>query len=88
MVAVAVAMLIVVKVLVWAAATIGMVVDMLDVLSAVAVDLFMDASTGAMLRVLTGIGIEGLSDVNANASAAVMTALELPVSTPLEGFGR
>ena len=44
-----------------------------DVPSAVAVDLFM------VEGVLTAIGIEVLADVNANAFAVVMTALESPV---------
>ena len=51
-------------------------------------DLFMDAMADIMLGVLTGIGIEVLPDVSANAFAVVMTALEFPVSTPLEEFSR
>ena len=43
-----------------------------DVLSDVAVDLFMDT----------------LADVSTNAFAVVMTVLEFPVSTKLEGFSR
>ena len=56
--------------------------------SDVAVDLFMDALTDVMLAVLTGIDIDELADVGANAFAVVITALEFPVSTPLEEFSR
>ena len=58
-----------------------------DVTSGVAVDLFVEAW---VLDVLTGIGIALLlwADMNANAIAVVMTALEFPVSTPLEEFSR
>ena len=48
-----------------------------DVLSDVAVDLFMDTLADAMLGVLTGIDIEVLADANANAFA-VVTTLEFP----------
>ena len=48
----------------------------------------MDALTGAMLGVLTGIGIEALSDVNAKVFAVVIIALEFPLSTPVEEFSR
>ena len=99
---------VVVKVLVWAAVIINLVVVfgvlVIDVLvevelivvgiiviilkfaspSEVDFDCFM---AGVMLRVLLGIGIGVLNDVNANA-VAVMTALEFPVSTPLEKFSR
>ena len=52
-----------------------------DVSSDVAVDLFMDALAGVMLRVLTGISIEVLvlADVSANAFGVVMTTLAFPV---------
>ena len=56
-----------------------------DVSSDVAVDLFMDA---VMLAVLPGIGTEALADTSANAVAVVITALEFPMSTPLEDFSR
>ena len=56
--------------------------------SDVSVDLFMDALASVMLAVLTGIGIGMLADVSANAFAVAMTALEFPVSTPLEEFSR
>ena len=52
--------------------------------SEAAVDLSMDVLAGVMLGLLTGIGIEVLADASGNAFALVMTALELPVSTPLE----
>ena len=51
-------------------------------------DLSMDVLAGSMLGALTGIDVGVLSDVSANAFAVVMTALEFPVSTPLEGFSR
>ena len=50
-------------------------------------DLFMDALADVMPRVLTGISIEVLVDVNANAFE-VVTALAFTVSTTLEGFSR
>ena len=53
--------------------------------SDVAVDLSMDS---LILNVLTGISIEVLADVNANDFAVAMTALEFPVSTPLDDFSR
>ena len=56
--------------------------------SDVSLDLFMDALADAMLASLTGIGIGMLVDVGANAFAVAMTALEFPVSTPLEEFSR
>ena len=58
-----------------------------DVTSGVAVDLFVEAW---VLDVLTGIGIALLlwADMNANAIAVVMTALEFPVSAPLEWLCR
>ena len=56
-----------------------------DVPSDVAVGLFVDALTHG---VLSGISIEVLADVSANAFTVIMTALECPVSTPLEGFSR
>ena len=55
-----------------------------DVPSGLVVDSFMDA---VICGALTGIGIEVLADVTANAFAVVMIALEFPVSTPLEEFG-
>ena len=56
--------------------------------SDVAVDLFIDALAGVMLAVLAGIGIGMLADVSAKAFVVAMTALEFPVSTPLEVFSR
>ena len=47
--------------------------------SGVAVDLFMDALADVTIAVLAGIGMDVL---------AVMTALEFPVSTPLERVSR
>ena len=47
----------------------------------------MDALAGAMLDVVTGIGIEVLAGMNANAFANV-TTLDFPVSIPLEEFSR
>ena len=48
----------------------------------------MNALTRVMFGVLPAIGIEVFADVNANAFAVIVTALEFPVSTPLEEFGR
>ena len=50
----------------------------------------MDALTEAILGVLTGIRIEVMADVSANAFAVVMTALECPMPTalPLEECNR
>ena len=56
--------------------------------SDVTVDLFMYALAGVMIAVLNGIGIGVLTDFIANTFAVVMTALEFPVSTPLEGLSR
>ena len=56
--------------------------------SDVSVEFFMDALAGVMLAVLTGIDIEVMPEVNANAFAVAITALELPVSTTLEEFSR
>ena len=53
--------------------------------SEAAVDLSMDVLTGVKLGL---ISIEVLADASANAFTLVMTALELPVSTPLEAFSR
>ena len=52
------------------------------------VDLLIDALAAVILVGLTGIGIGMLADLNANVFTVVKTALEFPVSTPLEGFGR
>ena len=56
-----------------------------DVTSCAAFDFFVEAW---VLDVLTGIGIALLllADMNANAIAVVMTALEFPVPTPLDEF--
>ena len=59
-----------------------------DVPSDVAVELFMDALTCAIIVFLTEIGVEVLPDVSANAFAVIITALEFPVLAPLEKFRR
>ena len=59
-----------------------------DVPSGVVVGFFMDALADVMIIILSGIGIEVLSDVNANALAVVMAALEFPASTPSKRFCR
>ena len=51
--------------------------------SDVAIDLFMGTLTDI---IITGIGVEVLTDVSANAFTVAMTALEFPVSTPLGEF--
>ena len=56
--------------------------------SDVDIDLFTDVLPGAMLGVMIGTGVEVLAEVNANAFAVVMNALEFPVSTTLEEFSR
>ena len=86
-----VAVVAVVRVLVWAAAIIDtvllvkvLVIDVLadveiivvGVMVIVDVDLFMDASAGVMLGGLTEIGNEVLPDVSANAFAVAMAASE------------
>ena len=48
----------------------------------------MDALAAVTLVVLISTGIEVLADVNANAFAVAMTALEFPVSIPSEGLSR
>ena len=58
-----------------------------NVPSNIFVVLFTDVLTSTMLGILLGIGIEVLANVN-NAFTVVMTALGLPVSTPLGGFSR
>ena len=60
----------------------------LDVSSGMTIDSFMEALAGAMLGVLSGIGVEELADVNTNVFAFRMAALEFPVSTPLKEFSR
>ena len=55
--------------------------------SNVDVDFFVDLLTDIMVVVLPGIGVEVLADVNRNAFT-VVTVLDFPVSTPLEGFSR
>ena len=58
-----------------------------DIPSGVDADLFMDEEAATMRGVITRIVIEVFTDVSANAFAVIVTALEFPVSTPLEGFG-
>ena len=54
-----------------------------NVSSGVDFELFMDdTSAGVTRAILTGFGIEALTDVNANAFEPVMTSLEFPVSSP------
>ena len=59
-----------------------------DMPSGVDADLFMDEEAAKMRGVITRIVIEVFTDVSANAFAVIVTALEFPVSTPLEEFGR
>ena len=51
-----------------------------------AVDSFMDTFADVMLGVLPAIGVEALAGVIAYDFATAMTALEFPVSAPLEEF--
>ena len=57
-----------------------------DMRSDVDVDIFMDEVAATMLGVLPRIAIEVFTGVRADAFAVIMTALEFPVSTPLEEF--
>ena len=66
--------------------TVAMRVDMMIVVSEVAVGLLMDALTDMILGVLTSIGVEVLVDVNVNVFAGLMTALECAMPSPLEKF--
>ena len=84
---------VVVRALVCAGAVVGTFVEVLTVdmrvgvviiVSNVTVDLLADI----MIGVLTNVGVDALLYVNANVFTVVYTALEFPVSTPLEGFGR
>ena len=59
-----------------------------DMPSGVDADLFMDEEAATTRGVITRIVIEVFTDVSANAFAVIVTALEFPVSIPLEGFGR
>ena len=52
------------------------------------VDLFMGALAGARIDFLSGLGIEVLAVVSANAFAVAIAALEFPVPTPLEECSR
>ena len=100
MVAITAVRVVVVKVLAWDTVIINMtvvvevlVIDVfalpvsyaLDAPSDVSVDLFMDA---LVFGVLSGIGVEVLTDVNTNVFAVVMVALKFPVLTALEEFSR
>ena len=74
-----VVLVVVLKVLVWAAANVKMVV----VVEVLVIDVLAGVEVGVILDVLTGISIEVLADVSVNAFAVAMTALEFPVLTPL-----
>ena len=54
--------------------------------SEVAVDLFTDALADTTLDDLRRTGIGVFADVNVNASAVVMAALDFPASTTLGDF--
>ena len=59
-----------------------------DVSSDVSVNFFVNVLTDVILDILPDISIEVLTDVNINAFAVVMTALEFRVSTPPEELNR
>ena len=60
-------------------------VDVLIIVSNVAVDLLMDALTGILRRgVLTNIDIDALVNANGNVFAGAMTTFEFAMSGPLE----
>ena len=71
-----------------------MLVDVIVIVSELAltlsysVDTSSDEFADVLIDVLSRIEIEELVDVNASVIAVVMTALEFPVSTPLEEFSR
>ena len=71
-----------------------MLVDVIVIVSQLAltlsysVDMSSDELADVMIDTLSGIEIEELADVNASVIAVVMTALDFPVSTPLQGFSR
>ena len=57
-----------------------------DVLSDMAVDAWIDALAGVTIGFVTGIGAEVLADANGNGFASLMTALEFAVPKPLEAL--
>ena len=66
--------------------TADMRVDVLMIVSDVAVGLLMDGLRGILRAVLTNIGVDVLVDVNVNASAGVMTAFEFAMPCPFKDF--
>ena len=68
--------------------TVDMRVDVLIVVSDVAVDLLMDALTDITLSVMTDIDVGVLVDVNVNVCAGEMIAFDFAISSPLEKFRR
>ena len=57
-----------------------------DMLSDMAVDAWIDALAGVTIGFVTGIGAEVLADTNGNGFASLMTALEFAVPKPLEAL--
>ena len=57
-----------------------------DVLSDMAVDAWIDALAGVIMGFVSGIGAEVLPGANGNGFASLMTALEFAVPKPLEAL--
>ena len=64
--------------------TLDMRIDVLSIVSGMAVDLLMDALTDIKRVVLSNINVDVLVDVNENLFAGVMTAFDFATSGPLE----
>ena len=66
--------------------TVDMRVNVLIIVSDVAVELLIGALTLTMRGVLTNIGADVLMDVNVNVFAGVMTAFRFAMPCPFEDF--
>ena len=83
---------VVVRALVRAETVIGpfvavLTVDVLIIVSGMAVDLLLDALTDITRGVRTNMGVDMLADVNATVLALLMTVFEFDMPDPLEEFG-
>ena len=56
-----------------------------DMLSDMAVDAWIDALAGVIIGFVSAIGVEVLADTNGNGFASLMTALEFAVPKPSVG---
>ena len=61
-------------------------VDVLIIVSDMAVDLLMDVLTDIILGLLTNFGVGMLMDANVNVFAGVIIAFECAMTDPLEVF--